>query len=67
METITAKTYKQNIAAFFQLSDLDKINEAAKTQMRDFTQVHHSPKGVFCLEEDAADWFRMTEAEYAKI
>ena len=24
------KTYKQNIAAFFQLSDLDKINEAAK-------------------------------------
>jgi len=67
MEKITAETYKKDIANFFGLHDPDKINKAAAQQMADFTRTHFAPKGVFCLEENGEDWFRMTKAEYDKI
>ena len=67
MKTTTANEYKENTALFFQLSDPAEIDKAAAKQMSDFTRTHFSRKGVFCLEENGEDWFRMTETEFAKI
>ena len=69
MKTTSAAEYKNDIKTFFGISedDTEAIDNAARTQMSDFTHTHFSPKGVFCLETTGEDWFRMTRAEFEKI